>query len=683
MTDTTRPARALRELVFARSDGKCQREGCGADITLETFHAAHLHARASGGIVDESNLRAWCLRCNLINGPRDVDDPRPAPLVWQGFALDAVVNRIATDRAATLSAAPGAGKTVFAGQVYNALWHAGLVDRLVVLVPRLALTNQWAAELAKKCHIQLKPDSALERPGQNGVVVTYQSLVNENAVNAHRIQAERLHTLVVLDEVHHIGERIAVSGGPGWAANVQAYVGSVDDLHVAGVLNLSGTLWRSDKRERISTVRYRQMENGRLESLVDYEISVAQLIDAGRLRPLDLYRMGAQVKLSDYRTLEYVQGNLADIDEAPAKAVVASLGDVVSWRHDFVAAILDRLEWAHRSLQGYHVKALIVAKTQNQALAFETEVNGQMRERGLSPLAVHAVSNDGKDAQTTLEYFKAQKRVGVLCTVDMAGEGYDCPEIAVIGYATNKLTALYVRQVIARAMRVTDQEREMLGKPIPAAIVIPDAQPVIEQMIAYLAPYSYEIYDEGVIDGNYREREDEPAAPRWSLDDVTAGRDQISVPLDDGTIEQVDSEASNVLARALERLGVPGVFAPRVIIARRRTIADLIEAHPFDHVAEPEQPTTRTTMTVEQQAAGWAKLLDECVGWWKHHGDQDINVAEFQYATNQAGGIPKGGRKTASVEELVAAWTFASQMVRQWCNQVGKPIPSCARLRKR
>lgn len=55
----------------------------------------------------------------------------------------------------------------------------------------------------------------------------------------------------------------------------------------------------------------------------------------------------------------------------------------------------------------------------------------------------------------------------------MAGEGYDCPDIAVVGYATNKLTTLYVRQVVARAMRIPDAERR-LGRILPAAIVVPD-----------------------------------------------------------------------------------------------------------------------------------------------------------------------------------------------------------------
>jgi len=44
------------------------------------------------------------------------------------------VKRIAADGAATVSAAPGAGKTVFAALVFEALYEADVVDRMVVLL---------------------------------------------------------------------------------------------------------------------------------------------------------------------------------------------------------------------------------------------------------------------------------------------------------------------------------------------------------------------------------------------------------------------------------------------------------------------------------------------------------------------------------------------------------------------
>src|SRR5262245_30953992 len=271
MSNRPRPSRALREKLYARSGGFCEREGCEIPITLETLHVSHIRAHSHGGTLHESNVAAWCSRCNLTLGARDAGDPPLEPREWQLEALDRTVARLASEGAATLSAAPGSGKTVFAGLVFEALYEADLIDRMVVLVPRRGLVDQWTNALNGARHIELKPHSAVERSGQDGVVVTYQSLNNPDAVDTHRMQATRARTLLVLDEVHHVGER--TDGRiPAWAQNVTAFAGGLDDLHVTGVLNLSGTLWRSDQRERISTVRYRTIEQGKLESLVDFEV---------------------------------------------------------------------------------------------------------------------------------------------------------------------------------------------------------------------------------------------------------------------------------------------------------------------------------------------------------------------------------------------------------------------------
>src|SRR5262245_16092449 len=201
--------KALREYVFARSRGICQCSGvCGAHtgscsraITLETFHASHLRADHRGGIAHESNLEAWCSRCNLTLGARDARDPRVMPREWQLRELDKIVGAIMRTGAATFSGAPGAGKTLFAGFVFDALREAGLVERLMVVVPRRGLAKQWMDALEVGCHLRLKPHSAQERPNQDGVVVTYQSLTERSAdsLETHLIMAERIPTLLVLD----------------------------------------------------------------------------------------------------------------------------------------------------------------------------------------------------------------------------------------------------------------------------------------------------------------------------------------------------------------------------------------------------------------------------------------------------------------------------------------------------
>jgi len=479
----SQPSRVLREEVFLRSGGTCEREGCSTPITIDNFHVSHLRAYVNGGALVPENLGAWCSRCNLTLGARDVADTRVDPREWQLRALDRVVERIARTQVATVAAAPGGG-TVLAGLTFEALHQADVVDRLVVLAPRATLVKQWHDSLYHALHVEIRPGHEVERRGQDGVVVTYQSL-SPQTVSVHGRQAELARTLFVLDEVHHLGE----PDHSAWARLVADLVGDVrGEIHVAGVLNLSGTLWRSKKAERISTVRYVLDSDGKYQSDVDFEVSAAELIRDGQLRPIDLYRRGATVDLVNLNEAKRIISPIADLDDrGAARAAIRELPNDPAWRELFVEAVLDCLERRHRDLGNGPAKALIVARRQDEARAFQQVADAIMRQRNMRPIAELAVSDEA-DSRKTLERFRTQKQPGVLCTVDMAGEGYDCPDIAVIGFATNKLTPLYVRQVVARAQRVTDYERNVIGHPIPAAVVIPDVPELVEVMSSILEP---------------------------------------------------------------------------------------------------------------------------------------------------------------------------------------------------
>ena len=662
---------AQRELLFARSEGVCQCDGacgvhegrCTTAITLESFHRSHLRSRAHGGSDHESNLEAWCSRCNLTLQARDARDTRLAPREWQLRELDNIVREIAQTGAATLSAAPGAGKTVFAALVFEALRDAGIVERMMVVVPRRGLCEQWAEALAATRHIQLKPHSAIERSGQHGVVVTYQSLPSRDQLEAHMRMARSSPTLLALDEVHHLA-RDAGGAHRAWGNAVAELAGDVEtgNLNVAGILNLSGTLWRSDAGERISTVRYSPPdENGRILSLVDGEATVQELIQSGQLRSVDLYRVNAQVRVADYQLVTYVEGNLSDVDEKPARAAVAALGSIDTWRRDFVFSVLDKLEWAHNATD-HHVKALIVAARQEQAIAFRDEVNRQMVERGLQPLAALAISDD-PDAQRALENFRAQKRVGVLCTVDMAGEGYDCPDIAVLGYASNKLTSLYVRQVTARAMRVTERERE-LGTALPAIVVLPDSTALVQQFLAYMAPYTHEV--RAAAEGDHeRDNGDGGSGPRlqrFVLTDAHAGAETVTVSFLDGSHENIDGRYAAELMEHLAAANIPEVFRPRTVAVFQRTIGSLLERRPFEMqqsgqvaIAEP------MAATIEQEAAMLQAQLDKLGRWW--HVNGNTPVGHFNNEVNQAAGIGNGKRGSASVEQLTRAMGYARKRI--------------------
>ena len=687
-SERPRPSSALRERVFAGSDGVCQRPGCDTAITLETFHVSHLRAHANGGVLDRPNLEAWCSRCNLTLGARDAGDPRVTPREWQLAALDPIVKTIESTGAATVSAAPGAGKTVFAGLAFEQLRDAGIVERMLVFVPNRNLVEQWCDSLHRARHLQLKPHSSIERSGQAGCVVTYQSLQSRDQLKAHLSQVGRQRTLLVLDEVHHLAER--PNGAlPAWASNIAELAGDVEthNVRVAGILNLSGTLWRSMPGERISTVRYRTVEENRLESLVDFDIPMGDLVSRGELRPLDLYRLGTRVRLADYRNLEYLDENMSDLGEGTQRAALASLAGIANWRSAFVTALLDRLEYAYRALEGYHVKALIVAARQDHARAFRDEVNKQMRQRGLQPLAALAISNES-DAQSALQNFREQRRVGVLCTVGMAGEGYDCPEIAVVGYASNKLTSLYVRQVAARGMRVTDKERE-LQRVIPTAIVLPDAPELVEQMVSYLAPVIHEVEVPSDEETRHRVTGDSLARarlPRYGLEDAQAEAEEVTVPYSDGSREDVDANLAALLVPELERANIPGLYAPRVIAASRRTVASLQESHPFDRpsadvaaldhlvaglkaINRTERAAERATpsASIEEQAEILRSQLDKMARWWHVKGESP--ASHFNREVNAAAGIDDGQRDTASVDQLQSSVAYAREHIERHCEQ--------------
>jgi superfamily II DNA or RNA helicase len=675
--------RALRELVFARAGGICQR--CRTTpITPESFHVSQLRAQANGGPLVEQNLEAWCQPCNFAQRADDVRDTRARPRAWQIEALEPVVGQIVSTGAATVSAAPGAGKTIFAGLVFEALREADIVDRLIIVAPRQTIVDQWVDSLRGAVHLELKPFTAVERPGQDGVVTTYQSLT-EDSLAVHNLTTQR-RTLLVLDEVHHLGEPSRTA----WARKIQDLAGSVDPLalKVAGVLNLSGTLWRSKRSERISTVRYEPSEDGKIVSVVDFNVGPELLIRQGQLRPVDLYRLDAKVSVQDWTKLDVVETTMADLDDEIGGAALRAIADYLPYRTAFVSSVLDRLEEIHRSLGQYHAKALIVAGNQKDARAYRDEVDAQMRARKLTPIAELAIS-DEPEAKKVLERFRKSNRVGVLCTVDMAGEGYDCPDIAVIGYATNKRTPMYVRQVVARAMRVTDRERE-LGI-VPAKVVVPDVKELVQRFVELLMPILGEIVvppdrAPDSLDGDAEADSDGGIwGPKYVVTDVEPVDERVSVALSPDEVYDFAGSLVAGLARELEATNVQPALAPRILAAIRR----FQEGHPFDDpgqifgerrpdvAAPPTAPGVirARPLSIEEQAKVGQDALHRMEGWWTLNGDPGLPVGAFAGQANDAGNIATRGRGRASLDQLERAIWFERSTIRAHCSRTGRAAP--------
>jgi hypothetical protein len=536
------------------------------------------------------------------------------------------------------------------------------------------------------------------------VVATYQSLMNREQRQNHREQIDKTRTLLCLDEVHHVGE----PAGPGqlvpaWAQYVKDLAGSIEppDLHVTAVLNLSGTLWRSAEGERISTVRYTKQADGKLLSCVDFDVPVELLIARKELRPVDLFRLGARVEMNDYANLKVIDSHIADLDAKPARAAIAHLGNDPAWREAFVGAVLDRLKAAHQSLNGYPVKALIVAATQQQAAWMRDTVDALMIARGLRPMARLAISDEA-DASDVLEDFRKAKTPGVLCTVDMAGEGYDCPDIAVIGFASNKLTPLYIRQVVARAQRVTAHERQ-IQQPIPATVVIPDTVELVELMVSILQPMQHEITmaPQALPAGSPGSRPPgaAPGGPGPTLPAYTVEGVEVDANFRVNVTGVVDGEISGALVTAMEQqltaVHLRSADAPRFIVAVRELIRARRESQPFDplndfetdleSMNEAKRATTNELrerpMTDEVQSVTLCYQLRHAAGWWHQFAGTPVQI--FVADVNYAGNIQTGGRRQASIAQLEQAWHYAEQRIFTYCDDHKMPRPNTARWRSR
>jgi superfamily II DNA or RNA helicase len=700
---------ALRREVFDRSQGICQQADCGISITLDTFHCSHLRSANHGGPATLANLAAWCWQCNLKFGNRDALDTRLPLRQWQDLALPELVEALTLQRFATLMAAPGAGKTLMAGRVFDWLLHAGLAHRILVVVHRVTLVSQWRDALRDACHIHLDTSVGTrgygkELSGMDGLVTTIQSLQNNETVRRYLEAIRNCPTLVILDEVHHL-YRLGL-----WASRSADILGDIETGLNAHVLNMSGTLFRTKPGERIATVDYDQVTNEagepRLQAKTDFRIESAELVKQGILRRPNLFRIGATVDVVNLKEGTITTSGIADLtDPEETSAAVRKFHENPACRAALISATLDKLRQMERDSRHASVKALLTAHSIAYARIYAKEIDEQMKLRGLQPLAVCVVSDD-RDAHDTLERFRTQRRVGVLCTVGMAGEGYDCPDICVVAYASNTMTEMFIRQVIARGQRVTQWERDQLKRPLSVQVIVPDCPEIVDRFRRVLTPM--------IQDLDIEEPPPPPPPPpppirvqcgtcgTWhsirrlcpvchpptdrvsdirdpSMDGVTAVADQSAEDYQPDFHEH-DPGFIDLLSSALETMQVPGSDAPAVATAIK-----IVDARrPFDEPftpppssPPPNRPTGTRPLSPREEADRLRFFFNKGIRWvigqQDGHATQEW-ISHFVQDVKNAGDIRQ--LDLATPDQLRRALRYLDGVIRAYCAQTQASPPT-------
>ncbi|WP_246775647.1 DEAD/DEAH box helicase [Methylobacterium aquaticum] len=160
---------------------------------------------------------------------------------------------------------PGGGKSLLPVIAASKLIAAGLVDRVVWVVPRDSLRLQaeeafadpaWRAALGHALSVRAADNSPDPSRGLAGYVTTYQAVAAAPAL--HLAEMRRHRTLLVVDEVHHLPALSDGESGSEAAAWSSALLPLFREARLR--LLLSGTLARADGR-RILWLPYRT-ENG-------------------------------------------------------------------------------------------------------------------------------------------------------------------------------------------------------------------------------------------------------------------------------------------------------------------------------------------------------------------------------------------------------------------------------------
>lgn len=462
---------AQRDLIASR-----QRQGCHqcGEALQPGFHVHHVIPWALGGRTEEDNGIAVCPDCHLHAEIRELIDFQPRR--WQREAMDIVVPILRAGEFATVSATPGAGKTLYGGAVYRQLRDIGDVGRLVTFVPNTHLRRQWAEEV-RALNIFLRADAITEGDREDGVVLGYQHLSDSRCVEQIIRDAAETPTLFILDEVHHLAKD--PSGAGAWAVAVHRLVGDYDrPLH--RTLNLSGTLFRSNSRERISTIKYELLDDNRIQTVADYRVTAKELQEAFQLRRIKVLAYDAQMEITaiDYGALAEQTRIIRAIDlddEVQLRSpVLAQMVRDPRYINGILAETVSRLAYASNALEGAPVKALIIADGVDHA----RQIYAALIEQIGPARAFIAIGSD-KAGEDAIAAFRASTNQGIMVAVQKVTEGFDVPDICVLTYLRTWRASLFINQMLGRPMRVTDRERE-LGLLLPATVLIPNDSAIKE-----------------------------------------------------------------------------------------------------------------------------------------------------------------------------------------------------------
>ena len=393
---------------------------------------------------------------------------------------------------------PGGGKSLLPVLAAHALIGAGMVERVVWVVPRDSLRLQaeeafadlpWRTALGHGLSVRAAENAPDPARGLAGYVTTYQGVAA--APGLHLAEARRHRTLLVVDEVHHLpapGDAGEVTGGNEHPGNGGGSPDPQDEavgwsaallplLECATVrLLLSGTLERADGRG-ILWLPYRRGPRASTRevdlaapgwAVVGY--SRAQALAERAVLPVMFGALDGEASWLDHDAKQpdgtpttvgphRLSGGWPTETTRPALFTALRTGfadQLLREAFDATRALRARRRQERGLAPGAEArglgKLLVVAPDQTAARRY-LDVLRAWVPRGQRE-TVRLATSDERDAHETLASFRLKAEPSILVTVAMAYEGLDAPEVAVVAALTHIRSRPWLEQMVARATRV-------------------------------------------------------------------------------------------------------------------------------------------------------------------------------------------------------------------------------------
>lgn len=350
----------------------------------------------------------------------------------------------------TVYAGTGSGKTKFAGMAAAYQLSAKRIGQVVFVCPNRSIKRKTREEFSRHFGVELdyfhkaKHANGVGRNRQ-GYILTYGHLLSDPTL--HRRICSMDETLVIFDEVHHLGDQ------QGWGDSALEAYGTVPYI-----ISLTGTPYRSDNT-RIPFVGYEQTgTEGIVRFRADYAYNLGRAVVDGVCRkPVFHFSSDGEVNIRRVAEGPYEVVTFKDqVDEETARLRLrGAVHHASATRRKMLAEALKLCRESRRK-----VIVFLGGDTEGNQTPTEdatTLLPPLLNELGVSDDEFDVVTGDDKDSLQKIEQFGRSNK-WILVSINMVSEGTDIPELSAAIFLTSITAKQTTIQRIGRALRRMGEE---------------------------------------------------------------------------------------------------------------------------------------------------------------------------------------------------------------------------------